>query len=132
MCITIKPTDQGTYLISGKEVYEDMNGNFICKNQEGLTQEEKMAWSSYYNAIINSDEKLLLLNIKNLEIKIDAVKSQLHIANTKENSSQKQQLITYYQNKIKSYELRKDKLIKRLPVSAEELNELDKITSTAN
>ena len=49
MSVIINPTDQDTYTINGKEIYKDMNGNWVCKQE--LNSSEQKRWNLFRESL---------------------------------------------------------------------------------
>ena len=55
MSITIKPIVQGkSYQVNEKEVYLDVNNNWIVKGDDYLESKEQNAFNNYKRSVINS------------------------------------------------------------------------------
>lgn len=65
MSIRIAPTEQNTYTVNGKEVYQDISGNWVAKDIQLFTAPELRAWSNYKALVIDGNRKNLTMTIRN-------------------------------------------------------------------
>ena len=63
MAIRIAPTDANTYTVNGKEVYQDLSGNWVAKDIQIFTAPELRAWSNYKTLAIDGNRKNLTMTI---------------------------------------------------------------------
>ncbi|MAC86383.1 MAG: hypothetical protein CMC94_05495 [Flavobacteriales bacterium] len=61
--IRIAPTEQDTYTVNGKEVYQNMNGNWVAKDIQLFSASELRAWSNYKALVIDGNRKNLIMTI---------------------------------------------------------------------
>lgn len=59
MIIEIAPTTQNTYTVNGKEVYQDILGNWIARDIHAFSPQELRAWIKYEKSAINGNQKNL-------------------------------------------------------------------------
>lgn len=64
MAIRIEPTEQNTYAVNGKEVYQDTNGNWVAKDIQCFSSAELRAWSNYKTLVIDGNRKNLIMTIR--------------------------------------------------------------------
>lgn len=64
MAIRIEPTEQNTFTVNGKEVYQDMSGNWVEKDIKMFTSSELRAWSNYKKVAIDGNRKNLTMTIR--------------------------------------------------------------------
>jgi len=53
--VHIEPTDLNTYTVNNKEVYQDIDGNWVAKGE--FNSAELRAWSNYKTWVIDSKSK---------------------------------------------------------------------------
>lgn len=64
MAVRIEPTDSGTFTVNGKEVYLDMNNNWIRRPEEPFTAQEQKAWRAYKKIAIDGKGKNPIMTFK--------------------------------------------------------------------
>ena len=125
MSISISKVDTNTYLVSGKEVFENMDNKLESKVP--LSVEEKQALINFLNAN-NSEKKSgsnkrhsgseLRQELAHLDLKIESVKKQRDILDSKKDfmSEESIKLRNYYENNLQSYHTNRATLITNIPV----------------
>lgn len=124
MSVNITPTEINSYLVNGKEVYQDSSGSWICK--EELNPSELSAWKNYIdqlNGKSNSNPLELhaqqIEELSELDKKTDKVRKQLqYLSRNKTIShSEKEGLKQYYNSKINKYNEMRNEIINAFPVT---------------
>tara|TARA_B110000093_G_scaffold167283_1_gene193329 strand:- start:1082 stop:1288 length:207 start_codon:yes stop_codon:yes gene_type:complete len=59
--IRIEPTDQNTFTVNGKEVYQDIGGNWVAKDIKLFSDAETRAWNTYKKLVIDGNRKKLTM-----------------------------------------------------------------------
>tara|TARA_B110000967_G_scaffold202527_1_gene241537 strand:+ start:2599 stop:2805 length:207 start_codon:yes stop_codon:yes gene_type:complete len=59
--IRIEPTDQNTFTVNGKEVYQDIEGNWVAKDIKLFSDAELRAWTNYKKLAIDGNRKKLTM-----------------------------------------------------------------------
>ncbi len=62
MAIRIQPTETSAYTVNGKEVYQDMEGSWVAR--EELTTAELRAWSNYKKIAVDGNRPRLIMTFK--------------------------------------------------------------------
>ena len=124
MSVKITPTEVNSYLVNGKEVYQDSSSNWICK--EELNPSELSAWKDYINQLngkSNSNPLELhpqqIKELSDLDKKIDKVHTQLGYLSRNRTIShtEKDGLKKYYNDKINKYNEMRNEIINAFPVT---------------
>lgn len=121
MSVKITETPQGTHLVNGIEVYEDLDGKYIAKGL--LVEPEIKAFRNYMNQLKKAKVKEVSIAERLIEIntKLSNIKMQREFLDRKDDllSEESIKLRRYYEKMKDKYTEMRNNIIANLKVTSE-------------